>query len=324
MRIAVVTLLWRNARYAQPFARSLAAAAEQAGTTVQLIALQNGPDGAEAAKLLEQATVDDDRVELLLERSQANLGFAGGMNLVARPEGADAIVIANLDLEFDAGFVEALRDHEQVVAGRAFLAPSVRVPRRGSTGKVAEAPGHVEEAGALRRDWLHRPSEVRSTPSAGQRIQAGNGSCVVVGRELLEMRGRAVGGVFDKEYHSYYEDVDLFWWAEREHIPIWFIPQLAVIHHQGGSFDGKFRFADRTPDVRASVMANYRLTVWKNAGGVLDVLGWLAGEAGYLGRCIRFGPAEGLRTYLVSWRHAWDRMRAIRKRRGSLRVRPGR
>lgn len=315
MRIAVITLLWRNETFAAAFLRTLAESAEQAGSHVEVIALQNGPDGAAASAALEQAAAGRAAVELRLERTADNLGFAGGMNIGCRATDAEVLVIANLDLEFDRDFVSVLESEARALTGLAFLAPSVGSP----PGSTAEAA--ARETGALRRDWLHRPSKSRSIPSEGQPVPAGNGSCVVLGRRLYAVRASAVGGLFDAEYHSYYEDVDLFWWAERQNIPIWFVPQLRVIHHQGGSFEGKFRFRDRTPDVQSSVMANYRLTVWKNATGPLDVLGWVVGEAGYLARCLRISPRAGLLTYVESWAKAWTRASHIRRRRGSLRVR---
>ena len=135
------------------------------------------------------------------------------------------------------------------------------------------------------------------------------------------MRGaaRRWAGVFDPEYHSYYEDVDLFWWADRQDIPAWWAPNIKVLHHQGGSFGGRYSFRDRPADLRASVMANYRLTVWRHASRLPDVFGWLMGEAGYLAKCVLCGGPSGVGDYLRSWHLSRIRVRAIAARRGAWR-----
>ena len=326
MRIAVVTLLWRNEQYVDRFVRSLADAADHAGIQVELVALRNGPAGTAAASLLAAAVEPLAMIALRRLNLPENIGFAGGMNVGCADATGDVIVAANLDLEFDREFFVALAQRSALVsepASGAFLAPSV-----GSPGGGRPAGRTTDEAGALRRDWLHRPSPASRAAGTekvgtGERITAGNGACIVFGRELLKARTLAVGGLFDEEYHSYFEDVDLFWWAQRRSIPVWFTPAMRVLHHQGGSFDGKFRFADRTPDVQASVMANYRITVWKNAGNVAHLGGWVVGELGYLSRCLRLNRHRGLRTYVLSWQIAARRVAAIRRRRGRLRCSAG-
>lgn len=308
-----MTLLWRNEQFAAPFVRSLAGAAGRAHTTVELVAVQNGPDGLVAAELVEQETGRTENVRLVRKELQRNVGFAGGMNVGCALATGDPIVAANLDLEFDVEFLVALERASHLLAQAAFLAPSVR------------APGPGDEVGALRRDRLHRPAQARRQVAGLHRAAAGNGSCLVFGAALLACRRRAVGGLFDGEYHSYYEDVDLFWWAAAAEVPVWFAPELRVVHHQGGSVNGQFRFRDRAPEWQSSIIANYRLTVWKNARRLVDVAGWLAGEFGYATLCTlgagRGLTVRGLSTYARSWRLTLLRTRAIRARRGSLRVR---
>ena len=310
MRVVFVTLLWRNESFVVPFARTLAATAAKAGMVVELVAVENGPDGAEAARILATELEQYDSISLKAVTEATNRGFAGGMNIACSAATGDVIVVANLDMEFDEDFVAALATHSEDLVGLCLLAPSVTSPSSRS-GTI--------EAGAMRRDRLHRPATTLQAAGAGDKVGAGNGACIVFGRDLMTARYRAVGGLFDEEYHSYYEDVDIFWWAARNAIPVVFRPDVRVFHHQGGSFDGKYRFEDRTSDVRRSVMANYRLTVWKNAMKPVDVAGWLVGEGGYLVKCVRMGAASGVRTYVSSWVVSARRGMAIRSRRGSLR-----
>ena len=141
-------------------------------------------------------------------------------------------------------------------------------------------------------------------------------------RVLYELRISSSGGLFDPEYHSYYEDVDLFWWAGDNHIPILFDPRLAVVHHHAGSFAGKYRFRDRDARLQVSIMANYRLTVWKHVRSPRHVIGWLLGEGGYLLMSWRAHSGHGFRVYLQSWNLGFKRAMAIRRRRGRLRPAP--
>jgi GT2 family glycosyltransferase len=321
--ISVATLLWRNDRHVPGFLDSLGRAAAVAGVGVELIVVQNGPDGDAASKALgahPQAPLD---VRLLVRAE--NLGFAGGMNEACREASGDLLVLANLDLVFDERFIAELVRLAPILTeptGAALVAPSVRSPEGDADPATRPSPGGPDgEQGAARPGFVQRLRPAVAAPGRLVEVPAGNGCCMVVPRVVYERRVAVVGGVFDPEYHSFYEDVDLFWWARDEGVPVLFDPVLRVEHHKAGSFAGRFRFGDRAPDIRSSVMANYRLTVWKHARRPLDLIGWVAGELGYLVLSVRAGGARGVATYLVSWCQAVARARAIRRRRASLRER---
>jgi GT2 family glycosyltransferase len=311
--VSIVTLLWRNEAHLRPFMRSLSRSVAAASSAVELIALVNGDDGRAAAAALAD-TPADPAVRVRVLSAPCNLGFAGGMNRVCRAARADTIVMANLDLEFDEGFVAALGRRAPALDGMVLLAPSVAEPVAGRDGGPAFA-----EQGVARLGPAHRLRAPESVPPRLAAVPAGNGCCIVVGRPLYERRVAVTGGVFDAEYHSYYEDVDLFWWARDNGVAVLFDPDLRVVHHKGGSYGGQFRFTDRTPAIQVSVMANYRLTVWKHLRTPAQALGWLAGEAGYVALSVRAAGVTGLGRYLRSWREAARRAAAIRRRRGRVR-----
>ena len=98
-------------------------------------------------------------------------------------------------------------------------------------------------------------------------------------------------------------------------------PELRVLHHQGGSFGGKFRFLDRSAELQVSVVANYRLMVWQHCTQLGEVIGWLLGEAGYAALLARAHGPHGLWLYASSWRCSWRRARSLRSLRGG-RLRP--
>jgi GT2 family glycosyltransferase len=310
--MSVITLLWRNERYAAAFFDTLDTAARVADDAIQLVAVQNGPDGRAAATVLASRAVHSDHVTLSVCRSDINLGFSGGANLGCAAATGEILIVANLDVEFGSSFLQQVASQRDLLVQPGFLVPSVLSPGRESRTSSADA-------GALRRDRLHRPQTLARPPRPGEPVPAANGSCLIFGRALLSRRCDDVGGLFDQEYHSYYEDVDLFWWAERYAIPAWWTPSITLVHHQGGSFDGKVSFRERTPGVRASVMANYRLTVWRHAARPSELLYWVVGEAGYLTKCIMYDGLSGALTYMRSWSLSVQRIRRITARRGSWR-----
>ena len=313
--ISVVTLLWRNERYARDFIGSLQVATAVASVPVELIVIVNGPEGAPARDALREHHTSP-LVSLRIEELPENIGFAGGVNTGCALARGNALVVANLDLEFDAKFIVELVEIGPTFDALAFVAPSVTTPE--PLGGTAVTAASLD--GLVARDRLHRLQRYAGSTADGVRVPAGNGSCLVFGRPLLDRRTDDVGGLFDPEYHSYYEDVDLFWWADNHDIPTWFDPALRVVHHQGGSFDGKYRFHDRPAPLRASIMANYRINVWKNAS-LLAAVGWVAGEAGYVALSLRADRWRGLASYANSWKLSASRVRSIRRRRGRLRER---
>lgn len=234
-----------------------------------------------------------------------NTGFSGGANAgVARAKG-DIVVVANLDVRFDERFFDVLR--REAATEWDLLAP-----------RVLQGPAGRDE-GVSRRTRSHRLAWVTPPPAAPRRVPGGNGACLILRRATLDRRTAAVGALFEPEYHSFNEDIDLFWWAEREGLVVRYVPDLEVRHALAGSFAGAHRFGDRPPDVQRRVMANYRLTVWKDARGA-EWLGWPLGEAVYAGQAAVLARSAGLKAYAASWPDSIRAASAIRRRRGRLRT----
>ncbi|HVF14266.1 MAG TPA: glycosyltransferase, partial [Acidimicrobiales bacterium] len=307
--VSVVTMGWRNEHHAAAFVSSLArasAAAGAGGPPPEVILVVNGEEGEGAAAAANQAVVDVG-LELTVVRLDTNTGFSGGANAGVRHATGEIVVVANLDLEFDERFLVALRRAAGADGAWDLLAP-----------RVLQGPGH-EDSGVSRRTSSHRLAWVSPPPSRSAPVSGGNGACLVLRRATLDRREDSVGELFDPEYHSFNEDIDLFWWAEREGLVVRYEPALVVVHVLAGSFGGDHRFRDRPIDVQRRVIANYRVTVWKNANGLGDWAGWLLGEAVYAGQAAAFGGVTGLRVYAASWPVSVRTAAAIRRRRGRLR-----
>ena len=55
------------------------------------------------------------------------------------------------------------------------------------------------------------------------------------------------GALFDPEYHSFNEDIDLFRSAARLGLVVRYVPDLKVTHALSGSFAGGHRFQTAHP-----------------------------------------------------------------------------
>ena len=305
--ISVVTIAWRNERFAASFAASLRTAVDVAAMeSPELVIVTNGPDGLAATAAVKAACEGSTLIPLVVALED-NRGFSGGMNAGVDRARGQILVVANLDLRFDERFLAGLN---RMASEQSWdiLAPRV----------VQGAASH--EAGVSRRKRSHRLAWITPPPSGSAIVPAGNGACIVLRRSALERRLAATGALFDPEYHSFNEDIDLFWWAEREELVVRYAPELKVDHALAGSFGGAYAFGSRPAEVQQRVMANYRVTVWKNARGLVDWLGWPAGEVQYLGQAVLSRRMAGLGAYAGSWRAALATVRAIRRRRGRLRV----
>ena len=296
--VSVVTIAWRNAKHAPSFASSLATAAA-AGPSPQVVVVVNGEEGQEAAALL------GDGRDATVVRLDTNTGFSGGADAGVDHATGEIVVVANLDLTFDERFFEVLQ--AEAAGDWDLLAPRVV---QGPTGR---------DEGVSRRTASHRLAWVSPPPAGPTTVPGGNGACLVLRRTTLDRRRAALGALFDPEYHSFNEDIDLFWWAEREGLVVRYVPDLHVHHALAGSFAGAHRFPERPPEVQRRVMANYRVTVWKNATGLREWLGWPLGEAVYAGQALVYGRGAGLRAYAASWADSVRVAGAIRRRRGRLR-----
>lgn len=311
--ISIVTIAWRNEQFAPGFVSSLARAWAVSGEAgPELVVVANGPQGEQAAAAAGRVA-GDEGVPVSVLRVDTNTGFSGGANAGVGRASGDVIVVANLDLTFDERFLEVLgREAAGTDPSWDLLAP-----------RVTQGDHHVE-AGVSHRTRSHRLAWTAPAPERAGPVGAGNGACIVLRRSALERRQAAAGALFDPECHSFNEDIDLFWWADRAGLVVRYVPDLWVDHALAGSFGGDHRFVARPIEVQRRVMANYRVTVWKNALGLVDWLGWPAGEAAYLAQIVRSRGLAGVGAYAASWRDAIETGRGIRSRRGRLRPAPSR
>ncbi len=296
--VSIVTVTFGDLEAATRVGTGLEAVQRTGGDPpIEVVVVAVGKAGRTAADAVVELTHGTSLRPEVIE-AEAGTGYARAANTgVARTSG-DVVVVAKPEISFHQRFLRRLRI--EMAEAWDFLAPAVR---EGESGKVA--------TGVSRRGKTHRLTPVENPPARiPEQVSAGNGSCVVVRRSVLERRVQAVGGLFEDAYETG-GDLDLFWWAEHQQLVVRYVPNLYVGHAVGQE-------VVQTALERRRTMANYRVTVWKYADPK-DVTGWLMGEAAFLGEELAIGGLSGLARYTGSWKDAVRTGREIKRRRGTLR-----
>ncbi|MFC7341472.1 glycosyltransferase family 2 protein [Saccharopolyspora griseoalba] len=227
--LAVVTVTYSPGSTLQRFIDTLGEASQR---PVRVILADNGStDGAP-----ERAAEEHAHVELV--PTGGNLGYGGGANRGVAELGEECgwVVIANPDLEWDAGSLDVLLDAAK------------RWPRGGSFGPLITEPnGEVYPSARLLpsigrgighalfgKVWPGNPwsRAYRQSEATVTERTAGwlSGSCLLLRREAWD----SING-FDPRYFMYFEDVDL---GDRLGRAGWlnvYVPDAKVMHIGGHS-----------------------------------------------------------------------------------------
>ncbi|WP_454049405.1 glycosyltransferase family 2 protein [Cellulomonas sp. Marseille-Q8402] len=229
--VRVVSIVFHPGDELTDFTRSLADATT---ADVELVLVDNGTDPEVADRVAAEA---GGRVV----RTGENLGYGGGANAGARGATQPFLVVANPDVVWEPGSLDALLDaaerHPAVGAfGPALLNEDGTVyPSARELPSLTQGVGHA----LLGKVWPHNPWTVRyqqRQETAGTERVAGwlSGACLLLRREAFE----AVGG-FDEDYFMFFEDVDL---GERLPRAGWanlYVPTARVTHVGGVSWKAR-------------------------------------------------------------------------------------
>jgi GT2 family glycosyltransferase len=292
--LTIVTLGWRNARFAAAFVETLSLAASQAKTTVTLVAVQNGPEGDEASQLLRNAVSRHSEVLNLIDVVlPSNAGYAGGANAGIKIAQTDVVVVANLDIQFDRAAVVNLLEFFANSGGNSIPVPAV-FPL---SGKMEFRP-----SGPARHTFLHLTRGFKKEPLPGMVVPLSNGCFIAATSATWRERQLSRGEYFPSHFHSYAEDMDFFWWARKSEHPLVYCPKIVIWHQHGGSSGGLISFKSHTRSLRIQIVSNWRMTVLRNSQGLKDRLGWVLAEFAQFCRFMITDPTTGIQDYASSWR----------------------
>ena len=171
--------------------------------------------------------------DIVLIRSETNLGFAGGNNLAAETARGDLLVFLNDDTTVEPDWLDHL-----VLTAEAD-------PRIGAVGsRILFEDGSLQEAGGI--IWGDGP-----TTGMGRGLPAGSTEYMYV-RDVdyvsangLLVRRRAweeVGGFSEDYFPAYYEDADLCMALNRSGYRVVYEPRAALRHLESRSVPGRFRW----------------------------------------------------------------------------------
>jgi N-acetylglucosaminyl-diphospho-decaprenol L-rhamnosyltransferase len=230
-RVRVVTIAYHPGDELADCARTLADATT---ADVELVIVDNGTDPEVADRVAAEA---GGRVV----RTGANLGYGAGANAGAAGATAPWLVVANPDVVWRPGSLDALlaageRHPSAGALGPALLNEDGTVyPSARELPSLTQGVGHA----LLGKVWPGNPwtrAYQRRQETAGTERVAGwlSGACLLLRREAFE----AVGG-FDEDYFMFFEDVDLGERLGRAGRPSVYVPSAQVVHVGGVSWKAR-------------------------------------------------------------------------------------
>ncbi len=162
-------------------------------------------------------------------RTESNLGFVLGNNLVMDKYGDRDIVLLNNDTEVQPGWLQCLVDRAYADATTGIVGPKLVFP----DGRLQAAGGELfADASAREIGKFDDPERFIYTQVAD--VDYVSGACMYIRRAVLD----AVGG-FDTQFApAYWEDTDLCFAAREAGFRVVYEPESVVVHMEGGSYGG--------------------------------------------------------------------------------------
>lgn len=209
--------------------------------------------------------------EIRLINSGGNLGYGRAANLGVRGSSEDWIIIANPDVTFKPGAIDALLEAAQRWPRAGVLGPQILTPDGHIYPSARELPSLGRGIGHAIFGWWWPTNPwtaaYRLERQAPTERTAGwlSGACLFVRREAFE----DLGG-FDESYFMYFEDTDL---CERLAVAGWdvvYAPSAVVEHHGSHSTSSNLRVMSKAHHDSA-----YRYLARHYAGPARAPLRWI-------------------------------------------------
>lgn len=207
--------------------------------SIEIAVVENG-SGDDSLALIKAAHPD-----IRLIDAGANLGFAGGNNLVLRDCDADFVMLLNSDALVEPGTFDRLI--EVLLANPQAAAVGSRVVNACDGADQDYPAGFPSLSGMTLRALrgAEYPAAGHTAPVEMERLHGAG----------MMMRGSVMRriGVLDDGFFMYDEDVDWCMRARQAGFSLWLVPASRVLHH-GGASSGRAPSGQR-PSVEASAGA---------------------------------------------------------------------
>ncbi len=229
--LSVVTVTYSPGPHLDRFLASLSLATER---PVQVLMADNGSTDGTPQAALERYP------DVRMFDTGDNLGYGAAINRavaqLAREGGAagEWIVVANPDVQWGPGSIDALLEAAARWPRAAALGPLIREPDGSVYPSARQLPSLVRGGmhavlGPLWRNnpWSLAYRQERLEPTE-RPVGWLSGSCLLMRRAAFDQ----IGG-FDERYFMYFEDVDL---GDRLQRAGWlnvYVPSAEVLHHKG-------------------------------------------------------------------------------------------
>ena len=305
-RVDVVVVLWKSLPFLEALFDSFAAVDyPREAVTIQIVD-NASPDGAGAEVKRRLANPDPRWPHMVLHESGANLGFAGGNNVVMNTSQADYVYLLNHDAAFTPQTlkeaVAVAEAHPDAGAVQSLLVLMQNKEIINSTGNGIHFAGFGYCDGYL--------DPLRSAPTDARPIAYGAGAGTLFRTEVL----RKVG-VIDETLFLYHEDLELGWRLWLAGHPCLLAPRSILYHHYEFSRSiQKWYYMERNRWI--VMLTHYRLpTLLLIAPAliVIELMVWLSAIAGgWFHEKVR---VTAWFLQLSSWRYLLHKRRAMKQLR---------
>lgn len=239
--VAVVAVNWNGRRDCEAMLGSLRA---QELRPAEIVVVDNG--SGDGSREWFQA-----QPEVRVISNSRNLGFAAAVNQGLRATDSPYVLLCNLDVELDPGFIGA-------VVARAETAPDIgSVGGRLRSGRGDQS--RLDSTGHLlfRSGWVQNRDQ--GAPDDGrhrlaEEVFGVSAAAALYRRRMLDDVALA-GEVLCQDFFAYLEDVDLDWRARWRGWRAWYEPVAGASHRRGGSG------LHATAAIERHVVSN-RVSVW--------------------------------------------------------------
>jgi GT2 family glycosyltransferase len=161
-----------------------------------------------------------------IDYSPTNLGFAGGVNRLARSSSAEFLVLLNDDTQARAGWLDCLVQAADEEPDAAIVTSRLVFP----DGRLQEAGARITPDGVPYSAGLGGDA---ADPRFGVRrdVDFGAGAGLLIRRAAFE----ALGGLDERYYPAYYEDLDLALRLRARGWRVVYEPGAVIEHERWGS-----------------------------------------------------------------------------------------